>query len=530
MASLLRLPLLRFCVVAVALLAPVAALSGPTLDAKELRAAVRAFEARTAGQVLRPVDVAALRADLGLGTAGRVAAPSDDAATGKPALSGAGGLFALQTGQAIQTPNVRSSGQREGPVDAGTTNFRLMMASLAQSYSGINTLSVITAQGARGSTALSIRSGTVTLADVRSLFAANGMPPRADGTFTAPLVLWPDATLRLSPGERMGLARDQGAFVLSMGHLEINGALIEVVGGENPHEPVFMPFVTVLGSGSIQMVGSTLRGLGFGRTAKFAGLTVAGNPLMQAKRRVILRGNLFDDIKIVTIAGAPAAEISGNTFSNARNNALNVMNAPYAVVRGNLFRGTAPTNAIRVDLGSDHALIAQNVFLGGERVAVLINGNSNSVAVRDNLIWRRDGAGIKFLNTRCGLAEGNILVDNRQKGIEVRKSDGVVVQQNLITGNRSAGVWVSAQAEDARTAVRDNIFEANGAGLSAATGAEIWISGNNFSRQLPKLLDGDIARLSTRLVRDLRGEGSWRLNRGKAHAQEMLTPLCGSET
>ena len=28
--------------------------------------------------------------------------------------------------------------------------------------------------------------------------------------------------------------------------------------------------------------------------------------------------------------------------------------------------------------------------------------------------------------------------------------------------------------------ISDNVFEGNGAGVSAATGAEIWIAGNNF--------------------------------------------------
>jgi poly(beta-D-mannuronate) C5 epimerase len=152
------------------------------------------------------------------------------------------------------------------------------------------------------------------------------------------------------------------------------------------------------------------------------------------------------------------------------------------------------------------------------------------VVLRKNLVWKRNGAGIKFLNVRCGRAEGNILIDNVQKGIEVRKSNGVVVQDNLLAGNNSAGVWVSAQANGAQTTVQNNIFEGNAAGLSSATGAEIWIAGNNFEGQLPKLLDGDISLLTTALVRNLNGSAPLRFARGRYEQHDAVADLCGSDT
>ncbi|MGB3244744.1 MAG: right-handed parallel beta-helix repeat-containing protein [Sulfitobacter sp.] len=511
----------HFCAMMAVLLAPAMAWSDEGLNTRDLRAKLRVIEARAPEDALGAQDVPALLAELGLK---ENLQPIAKTAIG---FGGAGGLFSLQSAKpAAAQPGITA---QTGPVDVSTTNFRLMLATLAQSYTGVNNLSVITAQGARGPIALSVTSGTVTLADLQSFSHANGFAPRADGTLTAPVVLWPDATLRLGTGERLGMARDSGAFLMSMGRIEADGALIESVGPENAYEPGFMPFITVLAGGSISLKNATLRGLGFGRTIKFAGLTVAGNPMMPTKQEVVIQGTLFDQIKTVTIAGAPDAEISGNTFQNARNVALNVMGSPRTKVQENLFRGGAPTNAIRIDLGSDRVEISDNLFMAGSRVAVLINGGSNHVLVRDNLIWRRDGAGIKFFGALCGRAEGNILIDNAQKGIEVRKSDGTVVLDNVFAGNRSAGVWVSAQADGARTAVRDNTFEGNGSGLAAATGAEIWISGNNFKRQLPKLLDGDIASLTTSVVRDLSGSGPLRLVRGASETHPADAPLCGGD-
>lgn len=418
---------------------------------------------------------------------------------------------------------------RAAPLDSGSTNFRIILASLAQTYTGENNQAVVNAQGTRGPVALSIRAGDVTLADLQALSAAQGSPPRPDGALTLPVVIWPDATLRLAPGERMALARDAGAFVLSMGAMEIDGATVEVSGPENPHTPSFTPFVTVVSGGSLLIQDATLRGLGFGQTAKFSGLSVAGNLLTHDKGSVVIRDSLFEGLNVVSIAGVSGAVVSGNTFLNSRDNALNLANAPRSSVEGNIFAGTSPTNAIRLDQGSAYARVDRNLFLSGDRVAVLINGASDHVQVRDNVIWQRAGAGVKFLRSSCGLAEGNVILDNRQKGVEVRKSDGTVVRDNLIVGNRSAGVWVSAQARDAQTSITGNIFAANGAGLSAATGAEILMQGNNFAKQLPRLLDGDISRLTNSVVVDLRGAVPLRIKNGRADQNLTGPVLCGSD-
>lgn len=556
------------------------------VDLSALRAALRAAQVELSGNVTQPVDVAALWEKLPIdktptaevttatpvamapvASASVVAKTPANAPAPKPQTAArsvltpavpapatqasTNGLFSIQLSQTTtpqpaiaplpaptfdpspgfqaKTPVVLPSASAQvAPLKVVASNFRLMLAPLSQTYTGRNSMAVVNAQGPRGPIAISLRSGSFTLADIQAHAAALGMPSRADGTLTAPIVIWPEATLHLAPGERLALARDAGAFVLSMGTLDINGALIEVVGPENPHTPSFVPFVTIAGGGSLSVDNATFRGLGFGQTAKFSGLSVAGSLLTQNKGTVEIRNSLFDGIKRVTIAGSVGAKITGNTFVNPGDATVHLINAAHVEIDNNLFVDGSHTNAIRIEMGSIHAHVTRNIFLGGQRVALMIAGRSDHVEVRDNVIWKRQGAGIKFLKTRCGLVENNIVLDNLQKGVEVRKSDGLVVKANLIAGNGNAGIWVSAQTPEAQTEINANVLVANGSGLSAATGAEIFLRSNNFSRQLPKLLEGDIARLSRGLVVDLTGKEPLRFDRGNADRTALNSPLCGS--
>ncbi|MEM7522039.1 MAG: right-handed parallel beta-helix repeat-containing protein [Pseudomonadota bacterium] len=435
-----------------------------------------------------------------------------DQSTTAPKTAAALGLFADTAPQAA-------------PQEVGTTDFRILLASLAQAHTGKNNQAVINAQGLRGPVAVSVRSGTVGLDDLRGISASLGFAPRPDGTLTAPVVIWPDATLELAPGERLALARDKGAFLMSMGTLRVSGATIEAVGPKNAVTPSFTPFVTVLQGGAIEMQGATLRGLGFGQTPKFLGLSVVGALMTREEGQVQISNTVIDGLKGVFLASAPGAVLEGNTFFNMRDASLQLTDAPRTRIAGNLFVGEAPTNAIRVDMGSGHTVLEANVFLGGERVAILVDRGSDHVEVRGNLVWGRDGAGVKFLRTRCGIIEDNLILDNRQKGIEVRRSTDTVVGNNVIAGNRSAGIWVSAQNAAAQTALKGNVLRGNGAGLATATGAEIWLSGNNLAGQMPKLVDGDISSLTRHFVIDLRGETPLRIRDGQAH-EKTHAPFC----
>jgi len=137
---------------------------------------------------------------------------------------------------------------------------------------------------------------------------------------------------------------------------------------------------------------------------------------------------------------------------------------------------------------------------------MLISSGSDNVAVSGNLIWKRNGGGVKLQDVSCGRIIQNVILDDRQKGVEVRNSAHTVIEDNRIIGNKGAGVLVAAQAPQAVTHVLGNLLRENGSGLYTASGAGLALRGNDMSNQLPRLLDGDITQQFRAIATDLRGE------------------------
>ncbi|MCH2164742.1 MAG: right-handed parallel beta-helix repeat-containing protein [Marinovum sp.] len=425
---------------------------------------------------------------------------------------------------ATVTPGSSDTPSRAQDVDI--SDFRAVFAALIQGHTGQNSQAVINAQGPRGTQALSLRSGVFTLADVASYAEAEGYTPLPNGALTIPIVVWPDAELLLRPDDRLTMSRRHGTFLISMGRLTVNGAIIEGSGPENAQAPSFEPFVTVMQGGTLTLRDSTLRGLGFGQTPKFIGLSVLGTLLNPRSETVSLHDNLFEDMASVSLDTVSAPSLSGNTFRAMRDVGLHLSNATQAHVIDNIFAGGAKANSIRIERHSSHAVLERNTFLQGDRVAILVASGSDNAVLRQNVIWKRDGAGIKFHRSRCGLAENNVVLDNRQKGIEVRSSDATMLRQNTISGNQTAGIWISGQRDGAVTVIDNNQLTHNRAGISAATGAELLVRGNDLSDQFPRLLDGDIAPLTHHVAMDLHGTEALHISKGQ-RVPGWPEPTCG---
>lgn len=117
-------------------------------------------------------------------------------------------------------------------------------------------------------------------------------------------------------------------------------------------------------------------------------------------------------------------------------------------------------------------------------------------------------------------------MDNEQKGIEVRRSNDSMIEDNLVMSNHSAGVWVSAQIKSAQTFVSANILSANGSGIASATGATIILGNNDFTEQFPQFLSGDLTLQSRHIAQNLKGQEQIILTTAGRQQDMELHPDC----
>ncbi|KNG93298.1 right-handed parallel beta-helix repeat-containing protein [Pseudaestuariivita atlantica] len=390
-------------------------------------------------------------------------------------------------------------------------DMRLPLAMIAQSHGGGDNEAVLTAQGPNGPNALVLREGAARMGDLAAAaLAQNAARWDPDGALrlTRPLIVWDGAHLTLGPGDVLRLDRVAGAFVQVLGRMTTTDATIEGTVGENPDVPRFRPFVVAGSGGLLDLTRSRFTDLGFGHTEKFAGVAVVRNGLMMGRGRVTLDGNLFTRVGSVWIDTAQDAQITNNRFRAATKVPLAVTNAGRPVITGNVFFENGKFNAIQVLRGSYGAVIEDNVILGGERAGIVVKFDSHRAVIRRNVVWKRDGTGIIFAKSNCAVIARNWVLQNRQKGIELRTARGTEVRDNRLALNRHTGLWISAQASTAATLVAGNVFSQNRTGLTTATGAQLVIEGNDFSGQVPRFLSGDVATQNAEFARGTVGEGT----------------------
>lgn len=382
-------------------------------------------------------------------------------------------------------------------------DMRLVLGLLAQAFGYKDNTNVIDAQGGDTKRALLIRRGAARLSDLPDSHVIR------DGALTilqAPLVLWSEAELFVGPGEQLVLDGARGAFILNLGRLSVKGAHVASNGLPNPGNRDFNPFITTTGTGVIRASGARFSDLGFGGTIKFTGLSIARNALERPRARSFIIDSHIEGLESLIIHGARDAVIAGNRITAPDKAALLVMRSRGTAILDNIMSGKMETNAIRVVDGSVGTRVEGNAVLGGNRAGILIKGASNDALLRNNIVWSRDGGGIKLDKISCGQVRGNIVIDNRQKGIEIRRSRGAVLSGNLLVSNKSAGIWISGQPRQAVTRVEDNILDANGSGLATATAEAIVFEGNDFSHQFPQFLAGDLVGQARYVAADMTGE------------------------
>lgn len=475
-----------------------AASASPDWQLVELRSRLSALsDALRPDTPMRDRDVPGLVGDLGIPELGRLKTPP------------------LVTGEAGD------------PAELSWTDKRIALAAMTQIYGGGNNAYVIEAGRKDDTEALEITSGVLTLDQLRKRLTPRHLGlDMATGTdiLRVPLVIGREAVLHIGPEEKLLLSQEDGAFLVNFGRLEVYGGEISGTPAKPEAREVYSPFIVSVGSGTVHISGAVFRRLGFGYTAKFAGFSILSHPTMQPNERNIIQNSRFDDLVTVALVGVRHVEIKGNRFYDMRRNPLLISQSRDSVVEANLFSGASPTNAVRISNGSDDSRLVRNVVLEGSRAGLLVSSGSDNVVVAENLIWRRNGGGVKLQDVRCGQVERNLIIDDRQKGIEVRNSPEAFLSTNRIIGNANAGIWISSQPTDNVTYVLDNLIRENGSGVSTAVAGRIAMAGNDLSNQFPRFLDGDVTLQFRAIVADMKGESPIYLQSGGVQPAGRLTP------
>jgi len=416
-----------------------------------------------------------------------------------------------------------------GAVQAQAMNLRLALTMVTQAYGADDVSDVLNAQPSLDHSALVIRKGTATLADLRRMLQETRLQQvDASGplTLTVPLVIWSGAALHLDNADILNLSRTHGAFLVNFGLLQVDGAQIVGTGDANVTSPIYMPFVTTTDGGVIQASNARFAELGFGRTQKFSGIAILQGTIRSPAQPSWVLDSVFDSVMTVSVSMAHDVLLRGNHFVNMRSAALKVSRSMGARVLLNVFSGQMRTNAIVVEDGSAGALIDGNIVLAGKRTGIVVRADSPNAVVAHNIVYERMGGGIALIASDCGVVSENLVIGNGQKGIEVRSSDEAAITNNMILDNHSAGLWISAQDGDAVTFMRGNLLAENGAGLSAAAGASILMEDNDFSRQFQQFLSGDLAAQTAHLARDMRGAAAIVLTAGGPQVPIQLMAAC----
>jgi len=365
-------------------------------------------------------------------------------------------------------------------------------------------------------------------------------------TLRRPLLISPNATLVISGADvnELRLSSDRGAYVVNAGNLYVQDTRVtgwdEAKQKEDHAELIdkfrFRPFITSWSRSHTYMGGSVFSSLGYA-DAKAYGISLTSGPkdLVQFKP---------DSIE------APDGVIAENSFRNIYYGFYSYEAERVALIgneyKDNIIYGIDPHDRSR------WLTIAFNSSWGAmKKHGIIISREVNDTTILGNLTFENHGSGlmidrlsvgtmmygntsfdnlqdgITIFESDCKVIASNRLFSNKRTGLKVRNARDVGVFYNVIHDNKRAGVegYIADLRKNSASATRDfeldpysdinamtvvgNWIERNGSGLSALDTAALFVRGNFFVQQSPRLWNGTWKNLLSDIVMrfDLQKQG-----------------------
>ncbi len=399
-------------------------------------------------------------------------------------------------------------------------------------FAGTNDqLSVIRAQPGDAPKVIAIQGGSVDLSQVIRWIAEQDDADAlfANDAMQVPVLILEGARLVISADEYLQLGRENGAFLLNLGTLVIDGGGIAGTIADNPKVPEFRPFAVTAGSGRAVVHDAQISHLGFGKTAAFSGFAVLNKGLYPQIGPSFVSGSVLRDVGSLTFVGSTDLRVERNVFVDAPNMAVLLNGTENALVRENILTATQSGAALRVINGANRTRIQNNIVYRNEGTGIsVVRGSENSV-ITGNFIWRNNSVGITVSRADCTSVANNISTENLKKGLEIRTSRAASITGNMLLANRSVGLAVMDQPVGTDTTVTDNVFVHNRVGLASASPHILTLSENDFSRQLPRLVEGDVSAEAHQIIADLTGTTEIQFNVGGIEAFRPFSGNCDAE-
>ncbi|MCO7514941.1 right-handed parallel beta-helix repeat-containing protein [Pseudomonas guariconensis] len=357
-----------------------------------------------------------------------------------------------------------------------------------------------------------LRGGSITLAQLNDALANPRILRRyKDGYLLSyPLLIGPDAGLVLE-GTSLYLYSFSGTALINQGWLGLNQSSLESVAGDKPGntDRAWRPFVVAWAGSHTQVIGSTLRRLGYNANLS-RGLTTALSPQQPAGSRlatVLIRDSRFSELSTAVELQHSQATISTSQFEQSQQYAIDVRDSQLSL-RGNQLRGIDNNSGVRLR-GQTRALLEDNLILGAGKAAIEISEQQGAVLLASNRIGDSRGNGIQLRNLAPTSAAPLLIDDNLLASSQGTAVDASDVGALALVGNRIGNTpEYAVSLRNATPLPGPLLLSGNrlgqvGKAVVRVEGVrEVALGGNSFDGKplLQNLLIGDLLPLQARLL------------------------------
>lgn len=389
------------------------------------------------------------------------------------------------------------------------SDLRLALTQVALASGSVGQARIAEAQSKDAPGAIFLRAGEASLAKLYELTRGTDLESvlRREGdavVASRPIVVVQGASLWLGPGDVLEL--EDGAFLVSFGHLSMSGATIRADAPPLGQEDAFRPFVASLATGTLDVSWSVFVGLGSNVAPVASGLALSSGSLFAGDGTSVIRDNRFIDVHGLSVLDGDGAAVLDNRFDRPRGVAIWADGSDGVEIRGNLVVEAEGFFAARIDGPATGVTFADNVLVGGQHAGLRVASGAAAVDLRGNVLEGFAGRGLVAEGgASCLRIGGNLIRGNGGDGVSAQAIGDAIVTGNAVLGNGGAGVSLEHPLPEAELVVAGNQVADNRSGVRASAVGSLLLAENDLSNQLPRHLAGDLSQHTPLFLRESRG-------------------------